>query len=209
MTSRLWLVVLLTALAAGGVGYSRGFGVAQSRALVLLEQEKKARAQDQVARAKEDRARAEALAEAERAARIRLQEETTRTARLAKNLVAVRQQIATERQSFNRRLSYVAENAAAVCTGLPFEWVGLYNEATRSNAADSRDRARGAGTDPAGTSGTAEAPGTARAGVQQGASLSEVLVTPTDILAHVRDYGGYCRQLEAQARSLVDVVTTP
>ncbi|MEG1609640.1 MAG: hypothetical protein RR317_00460 [Bilophila sp.] len=207
MTSRLWLVVLLTALAAGGVGYSRGFGVAQSRALVLLEQEKSARAQDQVARAKEDQARAEALAEAERAARIRLQEETTRTARLAKNLVAVRQQIATERQNFNRRLSDVA--ATADCSHLPWEWVGLYNEATRSNAADSRDRARGAGTDPAGTSDTAEAPGTARAGVQQGASLSEVLVTPTDILAHVRDYGGYCRQLEAQARSLVDVVTTP
>ncbi len=38
----------------------------------------------------------------------------------------------------------------------------------------------------------------ARAGVQP-----DALTTPEDVLAHVRDYGGYCRRLEARYRALI------
>ena len=30
------------------------------------------------------------------------------------------------------------------------------------------------------------------------------LTTPEDVLAHIRDYGGYCRRLEAGYRALID-----
>ena len=41
--------------------------------------------------------------------------------------------------------------------------------------------------------------GTAHAGVRQ-----DALATPEDVLAHIRDFGGYCRKLEAGYRALVD-----
>ena len=40
------------------------------------------------------------------------------------------------------------------------------------------------------------------AGVRSGAS---VMVSPEDLLAHARDYGGYCRNLRAQAEALLAV----
>ena len=47
--------------------------------------------------------------------------------------------------------------------------------------------------------GSASATG---AGVRSGAS---VMVSPEDLLAHARDYGGYCRNLRAQAEALLAV----
>ena len=34
----------------------------------------------------------------------------------------------------------------------------------------------------------------------------DTLATPEDVLAHVRDYGGYCRKLEAGYRGLADYI---
>ena len=49
------------------------------------------------------------------------------------------------------------------------------------------------------SAGSASATG---AGVRSGAS---VMVSPEDLLAHARDYGGYCRNLRAQAEALLAV----
>ena len=57
-------------------------------------------------------------------------------------------------------------------------------------------------TDPAGTAQNAGQAGTARAGVR-----GDALATPEDVLAHVRDYGGYCRGLENQLATLARAVS--
>lgn len=44
----------------------------------------------------------------------------------------------------------------------------------------------------------ADAAGTSGTGVQP-----DALTTPEDILAHIRDYGWYCRRLEAGYRALI------
>lgn len=56
--------------------------------------------------------------------------------------------------------------------------------------------------DPAGTVQNTGQAGTARAGVR-----GDALATPEDVLAHVRDYGGYCRGLEVQLATLARVVS--
>lgn len=205
MSSRFWFVLFAATLAASGLGYARGFEVAESRLQARL-------AQEIADRAIENRVRAEALAEAERTARLRMQEETARNATLAAELVTVRRQIADERQSFNRRLSHAVESADAICSGLPSEWVGLYNEATRSEfSRDSRTRARGTTPPAAGVADVADTAGTARTGVRGGTSMNQNTehVSPKDVLVHIRDYGSYCRNLEAQLQHLIPVVTAP
>lgn len=212
MNSRFWVVLLVATLTAGGLGYTRGFDVAENRLQARL-------AHEIADRATGDRTRAEAVAEAERTARLHIQKEAARNAALAAELVSVRRQIVDERQSFNRRLSHAVESADAVCSGLPSEWVGLYNEATRSGF--SRDSHTRAGNSPAsGVTDATDAAGTTRTGIRGGTPMIHAVpeqvspqaspkVSPKDVLVHIRDYGGYCRSLEAQLQHLIPAVTAP
>lgn len=148
-----------------------------------------------------EKARADAVAAAERAAREKLEKETARVAALSAELSDARKKLAKERQTFDARLQKVAVAARHNCAGLSRDWVRLYNEALglatgAGGGSGSQD------TDPAGTAQNAGQTGPARAGVR-----GDALATPEDVLAHVRDYGGYCRGLESQLATLVRVVS--
>ena len=147
-----------------------------------------------------DKARAEAVAAAERAAREKLEKETARVAALSAELSDARKKLAKERQNFDARLQKVAA-ARRDCAGLSAGWVRLYNEAL-GLAAGSGGGPGSESADPAGTVQNTGQAGTARAGVR-----GDALATPEDVLAHVRDYGGYCRGLENQLATLVRVVS--
>ena len=148
-----------------------------------------------------DKARAEAVAEAERAAREKLEKETARMAVLSAELFDARQKLAKERQAFDARLKKVALAARRDCAGLSSDWVRLYNEAF-GLAAGAGGGSGSQDTDSAGTAQNAGQAGPARAGVR-----GDALATPEDVLAHARDYGGYCRGLEAQFATLARVVS--
>ena len=146
-----------------------------------------------------EKVRAEAVAAVERAAREKLEREAARVALLAAELSDARAQLAKNRKDFDVRLKEVSLVAARDCRGLSADWVRLYNEAL--GLAGSGGGPGGEGADPAGTAAPAGQAGTVGTGVR-----GDALTTPEDVLAHVRDYGGYCRNLEAQARALVKVV---
>ena len=118
-------------------------------------------------------------------------------AAIAGELSETRNRLAAERQAFTRRMDRVAEDASRHCAGLPAGWVRLYNEALGLAPAAPEASAPAAGIGA--PAGSASATG---AGVRSGAS---VMVSPEDLLAHARDYGGYCRNLRAQAEALLAV----
>lgn len=182
--------VLLLCLGCGAFGYVRGFGVAETRGRAQL-------AEQAEAHATEREALAAASAQAERLARQRLEAEAVRAAAIAEELSATRNRLAAERQAFNRRMARVVEDASRHCAGLPAGWVRLYNEALGLASAAPAGIAPAAGTGAA--AGSASAAG---AGVWPEAS---VMASPEDLLAHARDYGGYCRDLRAQAEALLAV----
>ena len=148
-----------------------------------------------------EKARAEAVATAERAARERLEKETARVAALSAELSDARKKLAKERQTFDARLQKVAVTARHNCAGLSRDWVRLYNEAL-GLAAGAGGGPGSESADPAGTAQNAGQTGPARAGVR-----GDALATPEDVLAHARDYGGYCRGLEIQLGTLARVVS--
>lgn len=145
--------------------------------------------------AEQERARAEAVAVAERNARERLAAATARGETLARELAAKTAELDAERASVNRRIRDVSEAARRHCAGLSLEWVRLYNEAL--GLAGSGHQAGNEGPAPGGAHDAPASARAARAGVQP-----DALATPEDVLAHVRDYGGYCRKLEATYRAL-------
>ena len=149
------------------------------------------------AHAEQERARAEAVAAAEKNARERLAAETARGEKFARELAVKTAELDAERASVNRRIRDVSEAARRDCAGLSAGWVRLYNEAL--GLADSGDSAGNQGSAPGGAHDAPGSAGTAHAGVRQ-----DALATPEDVLAHIRDFGGYCRKLEAGYRALVD-----
>ena len=88
----------------------------------------------------------------------------------------------------------VSEKARRDCAGLSREWVRLYNEALYGSGHSAGNE----GSAPGGAHDTPGSAGTARAGIQP-----DALAPPEDVLAHVRDFGGYCRKLEAGYRALI------
>ena len=150
--------------------------------------------------AEQERARAEAVAAAEKNARERLAAETARGEKFARELAVKTAELDAERASVNRRIRDVSEAARRDCAGLSAGWVRLYNEAL--GLADSGDSAGNQGSAPGGAHDAPGSAGTAHAGVRQ-----DALATPEDVLAHVRDYGGYCRGLEVQLATLARVVS--
>ena len=122
-------------------------------------------------------------------------------AALSAELSDARQKLAKERQTFDARLQKVAVAARHNCAGLSRDWVRLYNEALGLAAgADS-----GPGSESADLAGTAAPPG--QTGPAGTGVRGDALATPEDVLAHVRDYGGYCRGLESQLGTLARVVS--
>ena len=148
-----------------------------------------------------EKARADAVAAAERAAREKLEKETARVAALSAELSDARKKLAKERQTFDARLQKVAVAARHNCAGLSRDWVRLYNEAL-GLAAGAGGGPGGEGADPAGTAETPGQTGPAGTGIR-----GDALATPEDVLAHARDYGGYCRGLEVQLATLARVVS--
>lgn len=162
------------------------------------EQEGKARiAALQTTWAEQERSRAEAVAAAEKSARERLAAEVARGDRLAAELTDTARALDKARADLNRRIRDVSETARRACPGLPAEWVRLYNEALGLAGADTGHNAGSGRTGAVRAADTADAAGTAGTGVQP-----DALTTPEDVLAHIRDYGGYCRRLEAGYRAL-------
>ena len=182
-----WLWAVLVCVGIYGAGVWRGLDV------VTEEYEAKIAAMN-ATRAEEERARAEAVAAAEKNARERLAAETARGEKLARELAAKTAELDAERASVNRRIRDVSEKARRDCAGLSLEWVRLYNEALGFGAGHS---AGNEGSAPGGTHDAPGSAGAARAGVQP-----DALATPEDVLAHIRDYGLYCRRLEAGYRAL-------
>lgn len=148
-----------------------------------------------------EKARADAVAAAERAAREKLEKETARVAALSAELSDARKKLAKERQTFDARLQKVAVAARHNCAGLSRDWVRLYNEAL-GLATGAGGGPGGEGADPAGTAETPGQTGPAGTGIR-----GDALATPEDVLAHARDYGGYCRGLEVQLATLARVVS--
>lgn len=121
--------------------------------------------------------------------------ETARGKTLARELAAKTAELDAERASVNRRIRDVSEAARRHCAGLSLEWVRLYNEAL--GLAGSYHSAGREGSAPSGAHDAPASAGAAGTRVQQ-----DALATPEDVLAHVRDYGQYCRKLEAGYRAL-------
>ncbi|WP_302580083.1 hypothetical protein [uncultured Desulfovibrio sp.] len=182
---------LLLCLLALLAGYMHGRDTA--------EQEGKARiAALQTAWAEQERGRAEAVAAAEKSARERLAAATERGDKLAAELANTTRALDAARADLNRRIRHVSETARRDCPGLPAGWVRLYNEAL-GLAETGPDHSAGGGS--SGSGGAADASGSAGAA---GAGIQpDALTTPEDVLAHIRDYGHYCRRMEAGYRALI------
>ena len=185
-----WLWAVLVCVVIYGAGVWRGLDV--------VTEEYEARiATINAAHAEQERTRAEAVAAAEKNARERLAAETARGEKFARELAVKTAELDAERASINKRIRDVSEKARRDCAGLSREWVRLYNEAL--GLAGSYYSAGNEGSAPGGAHDAPGPPGAAGARVQP-----DALATPEDVLAHVRDFGGYCRKLEAGYRALVD-----
>ena len=191
MTARDCLALLLAGLLAAWWGYAAGAHHTSERYEAEL-------AAINAAHAEQERARAEAVAAAEKNARERLAAETARGEKLARELAAKNTELDAERASVNRRIRDVSEAARRDCAGLSAGWVRLYNEAL---GLGSGHNAGNEGSAPGGAHDAPGPPGAAGARVQP-----DALATPEDVLAHVRDYGGYCRKLEAGYRGLANYI---
>ena len=187
-------ILLLVLVAVGGVcawkGYNAGFERAEALGQAALATEKQERAEENVARAL-------AVAEAEREARERYEAAVARNAELDLQLAAVKSTLATERKRFNQRIADAANAAANTCTGLPAEWVHLYNEAYGAGGID--------GIEGGLSGGASQTPG-ANAGSGSRLPQSESLTSPADILSHARDVGQEYQKIRAQLEALIDAV---
>ena len=187
MTARDCLALLLAGLLAAWWGYAAGTRHTSERYEAKL-------AAINAAHAEQERTRAEAVAAAEKNARERLAAETARSEKFARELAVKTAELDAERASINKRIRDVSEKARRDCAGLSREWVLLYNEALYGSGHSAGNE----GSAPGGAHDAPGSAGTARAGIQP-----DALATPEDVLAHVRDFGGYCRKLEAGYRALI------
>lgn len=186
----LLLVIVIVGGACAWQGYEAGFDKARAEGAASLAAERRDRAE-------ENAARALAVADAERAARVKLEQAVARSTLLDRELRATRDQLAAERKRFNQRIANAAQAAAATCTGLPAEWVRLYNDELGSG---------GEPPDASGLPSLSVGASGASPGAVSRVSPDASLTTPADILAHARDYGGYCRDMKAQLNALIDAV---
>lgn len=187
-------VVLLLGfcLAAGGGawwGYGKGYETAKVKGEAALSAEK-------ADRAREDTERALVVADAEKSARLKLEEAQQQVNALESKLVAAELSYAKERAAFNRRINDVSKTAANSCVGLPADWLQAYNDAIYGSGGDALP----------GYARIPVAVGAAGAGqpVGSGVSRNEPLTSPADILAHARDLGEQYRRLYRQVNGWID-----
>ena len=203
MNSRMGLILLLACLVAAGFGYRCGVRAEGARGAATAANLKTALAEAHALYAATERARAEAVAEAERKARRQLEEESARAAALASELAETQTRLAAERRTFNRRIALVSENARTSCAGLPADWVRLYNEALGLVVPGTASSAFAGGTS-AGTAAASASTVASASGVRPDAGFHpDALTGPEDLIAHARDYGGYCRSLRAQLEAVL------
>lgn len=186
-----WAALILILSAAFLAGYVRGEdGTRQEyeARIAIMERD----------RAREEQARAETVAAAEKSAREHLAAATARGDRLALEVAQRTKELDAERASVTRRLAHAAEAARRDCAGLSAEWVRLYNETLGLAGPGAGDSAEGGSPAPGIAAGPAGTSGAAGAGIRP-----DALATPEDVLTHIRDYGHYCRTLEAGYRSLI------
>jgi hypothetical protein len=142
-----------------------------------------------------------ALADAERQARALLEEQTARANELERQYLAASNTIAAQRRTItNERIRHASRDvdvSGGACRLGP-EWVRLYNAAVGADSGD------GGAALPPTASGPDADPGAAPeadTGILRGGP-AVTSVTPEDILAHVRDYGSRCRDIEARLLGL-------
>lgn len=194
------LVAVLCGVAARRA-YEAGYAKADAVRLAEVREAQRLHAEE-VAR------HAAALAAAEAEARRRLAAETARAAEVEQHYLKARRDLAAARNTItNRRIADASRAVVADPAGrcrFDGAWVRLYNEALGiEHPGHGGDAVPAAAPGPAGTAGTGQA---ADAGVlhhDPGAATVTAYVTPADILAHARDYGGRCQDLEARLRALI------
>lgn len=182
------LVAAIAVLAAYLVGSHRGHSQGYAEAKAIGE----AKLQGLVA--KYEGAKAESLAKAlDRAAQLQEQGNT-----ISAQLITTRAELTDARAQLTRRIPDATAGIAADCLFGP-DFVRLWNDLLGIPAAGTAQAA-----DPGAAAGRA-APATAPvAGVQPS---EPVAATPSDLLAHLRDYGQYCREsvaLGAARRKLLE-----
>lgn len=197
------LAVLLAVAGVRCVLLSASLKAEQAAHAATAERGQRALAELRAEHADENTVRALAVADAERTARLKLEAETARANDLATELSQTRKLLGDARRAFSKRLADYARAAAVVDPVYGPEFIRLYNEAIGLAPA------AGAGGGPvpedaaaAGTGATAHAAPGADARLLRNAS--GVGVSGADILAHIRDYGGRCRELEAQVNGLIN-----
>lgn len=188
-----WLKYAAMALAAfalvlvvNGI-YRAGYATAEAKGNAALAALEKTHAEENVALWAQYAAR-------EREARVRLQEEQARADSLTDQLQRTETALATERRDFTRR---IANATRGNNSALSAEYVGLYNEALYGPAGAGR-------TDKAGSASSAAHSAGTTAPVGSGV-LPHEPVTLADLLAHARDYGGWCRTLEAREHTWAEL----
>lgn len=207
------LAVLLAVAGVRCVLLSASLKAEQAAHAATAERGQRALAELRAGHADENTVRALAVADAERTARRKLEAETARANTLAAELMQTRTRLADARREFSRRIAaHVAQDIAVAGPVFGPDFVRLYNEAIGLAPAT------GAGGGPvpedaaaAGTGATAHAAPGADAGLLRAAPgiTGAATVSGADILAHIRDYGGRCKALEAQVNALVNFAEAP
>jgi hypothetical protein len=184
------LLLLCGALYEGGlwIGHSRGYAEAEAKGEAALAKERGERAE-------EYRAAAEAQAAAEREARQRLEASQAKNDELTGRLLAVQMDAATERAAFNRRIDDVSLAASRTCAGLPASWVRQYNAAL---GIDGVETPLPTTDSPGGPADGVPRDSPALSGLPPATPVTGSLVTPADVLAHIRDLGAVLRDQRAR-----------
>ena len=191
MTSTKTLLLCVAAgVACGFAGYRHGVTTTAHEWSATL-------AQEQAERLREDKDRALAMVGALQKVSERTLDASRRADALEAELLDAADAIEAERKAASKRIAHATESAAALCPGLPPEWVREYNEATACALPGAGDPHRPGHPDSAGSAPDAGTSGPAIPGLPQGQSLTP----PEDVLAHIRDYGAYCKRLEHLAFS--------
>jgi hypothetical protein len=108
---------------------------------------------------------------------------------LETELLHAQAQLEKERKAQRKRIDDAVEKTRATCSGLSPEWLSLYNDYTRSGG--------NPGDQSAAAADAANGAGASRPSVS-GLSAGQPLITPGDLLTHLRDYGTYCRGIARQ-----------
>ncbi len=180
-------LALLAVLGAYLYGSHRGYGQG------YVEAEAKGEAKYAKLVAEYQGARSESLAKAlDRAALL-----TDQGNRISAQLITTRAELTDARAALTRRIPDATAHLSPACV-FDAGFVRLWNDLLGLPASGASQTA-----DPGGAQGRAPSSAASGSGVQSGESVA----SPEDLLAHLRDYGQYCREavaLGASRRKLLE-----